>query len=80
MSTDNATNVRHQQRRAAIIFTASRTPSETARVLLADPRVNNPNDLHFLGSFIARNSRLPPDARERLIRVATPLMPMDHGA
>ena len=69
--------VRQQQRHAAIRFTACRTPSEAARALLADPRVIDKGDIAFLGSILARIGRMLPEARERLILIATPLMPAE---
>ena len=65
---------KQQQRQAAITFITRRTPTEAARALLADHRVNDPGDIKFLGEILTRCGRMLPEAWERLIRVATPLM------
>ena len=71
------TAARLQQRQAAIHFIAVRTPTEAARALLSDPRVTDQGHIYALRQIVGRMGCITPASRELMIRVATPLMPIE---
>lgn len=76
----NPTASQAQQRHAAVVWVARRTPSEAARELLADPRVIHPADIGSLASILARRGPMTPEAHQHLVRIATPLLPVGAAA